>query len=60
MANLILARKDEPDYQIELVRWQAVPRGWWGYTATMLRNHRTPCVFVRDTWQIPSQTSGPS
>jgi hypothetical protein len=47
----ILARRDDPDYIIALVRWQDVSHGWWGYTATILANHRAPCLFPRSTWQ---------
>lgn len=52
----ILIRKDDPDYRIELVRYQEVSRGWFGYTNTMLANHRTPCVFPRDTWTESSES----
>ena len=29
----ILVRKDDPEYQIELVRYQEISRGWFGYTS---------------------------
>ena len=41
----ILVRKDDPDYRIELVRWQVTLRGFFGYTATMLANRRAPCFI---------------
>lgn len=53
-----LVRKDDPEYRIELVRWQNISRGWFGYTNTMLLNHRTPCVFPRDVWTEISDSGG--
>ena len=47
----ILVRRDDPEQQIELVRWQETLRGWWGMTATMLANHRAPCLFPNIVWQ---------
>ena len=47
----ILVRRDDPEQQIELVRWQETVRGWWGMTATMLANHRAPCLFPNIVWQ---------
>ncbi|MGB8801388.1 MAG: hypothetical protein WCC97_11920 [Candidatus Acidiferrales bacterium] len=54
----ILVRKDDPDYRVELVRWQDVSRGWFGYTASMLLNHRTPAIFPRTTWNEISESGG--
>jgi hypothetical protein len=51
----ILVRKDDPEQRIELVKWQDVSRGWFGYTASMLTNHRTPAIFPRTTWQEISE-----
>ena len=47
----ILVRRDDPEQQIELVRWQETLRGWWGMTATMIANHRAPCLFPDIVWQ---------
>jgi hypothetical protein len=47
----ILVRLDDPEQRIELVRWQHTLRGWWGFTTTMLANHRAPCLFPRTVWQ---------
>ena len=41
----ILVRKDDPEQRIELVRWQVTLRGYWGYTQTMITNHRAPCFL---------------
>jgi hypothetical protein len=55
---LILVRIDDPDYKIELVRWQPWPHGrngfsgFWGYTQTMLDNHRAPAMFPDSVWQL--------
>jgi hypothetical protein len=46
----ILVRKDDPEYRIELVRYQEISRGWFGYTRTMIANRRAPAIFPRDTW----------
>jgi hypothetical protein len=46
----ILVRRDDPGQRIELVQWQDTLGGFWGITATMLANHRTPCLFPRTTW----------
>ncbi len=54
----LLVRKDDPEQRIELVRWQSISRGWWGMTATMITNRRTPCVFPRDTWKEISEAGG--
>jgi hypothetical protein len=54
----ILMRRDDPDQRIELVRWQETLRGFWGFTATMLTNRRTPCFFPRDTWTEISDSGG--
>ena len=47
----ILVRRDDPEQQIKLVRWQETLRGWWGMTATMIANHRAPCLFPNIVWQ---------
>jgi hypothetical protein len=47
----ILVRRDDPEQRIELVKWQDVSRGWWGYTQTMITNRRAPALFPRDTWK---------
>ena len=52
----ILIRKDDPDYRIELVRWQVTLRGFFGYTATMLANRRAPALFPRCTWAEISES----
>ena len=51
-------RLDDPDYKIALVRWQDVSRGWFGYTQTMITNHRTPAVFPKTTWKEISNAGG--
>jgi len=52
----ILVRKDDRTQQIELVRWHDALRGWFGYTATMLANHRAPALFPRCTWKEISES----
>jgi hypothetical protein len=47
----ILVRKDDPEQRIELVRWQETLRGYWGYTQTMITNHRAPCLFPYSVWR---------
>lgn len=54
----VLVRKDDPERRIELVRWQEVSRGWFGYTQTMIANHRMPAIFPRTTWQEISESGG--
>jgi len=54
----ILVRRDDPEQRIELVRWQETLRGFWGFTATMLTNHRAPCLFPRTTWREISESGG--
>lgn len=48
---LILVRRDDSDYKVELVRWQVWLHGFWGYTRSMLINHRTPCLFPKSVWR---------
>ena len=52
----ILVRRDDSEQRIELVRWQDVSRGWFGYTQTMITNHRTPAIFPRTTWTETSES----
>jgi hypothetical protein len=52
---LILIRRDDPDYKVELVRWQNWLHGYWGYTRQMIRNHRTAALFLKSVWQIGEQ-----
>jgi hypothetical protein len=52
----ILVRKDDPEQRIELVRWQVTLRGFWGFTATMIANHRAPCLFPRTAWSEISES----
>ena len=54
----ILVRKDDPEYRIDLVRWQATLRGFWGFTATMLANRRAPCLFPHCSWKEISESGG--
>ena len=54
----ILVRKDDPEYQIELVRYQEISREWFGLTNTMITNHRAPAIFPRDTWREISESGG--
>jgi hypothetical protein len=49
---VILVRRDDPEVVIELVKYQVTLRGYWGVTATMIANHRTPCLFPRTTWEV--------
>jgi hypothetical protein len=56
--GLTLVRIDDPDYKVELVRWQDWPNGrsgfagWWGYTQQMIENRHTPCLFPSATWRV--------
>lgn len=56
--HLILIRRDDPEQIVTLVRWQNRPQGrggfagWWGQTATMIGNHRTPCMFPESVWRV--------
>jgi hypothetical protein len=54
----ILVRKDDPEYRIELVKWQPISRGWFGLTNTMISNRRAPAIFPRTTWREISNSGG--
>lgn len=55
--RLVLVRHDDPEVKIELVRWQIALRGFFGYTRTMVLNHRTPVLFPNSVWKIADHHS---
>jgi hypothetical protein len=52
---VILVRREDPEQIVELVRWQTTLRGWFGYTETMLANHRTPALFLNSIWKLQEE-----
>ena len=60
--RLILIRRDDPEQTVTLVRWQNWPHGrsgfsgWWGQTATMITNHRTPYMFPDGARQLKKES----
>jgi hypothetical protein len=43
-------RRADPSQTIELVRWQVVLHGWFGYRLQMILNRRAPTLFLRRVW----------
>jgi hypothetical protein len=53
--KLTLVRRDDAQVKIELVRWQITLRGFFGYTKTMILQHRTPTLFPKSVWRAVNE-----
>lgn len=52
MKKLVLVRRDDSTYRVELLRWQIWDAGIFGSTQSMIENHRQPALFPNSVWEI--------